>query len=56
MRVLGESGALTSMALLEVREVGDDTVYTWDLTFEKVVRRLRLAIAPDSRIAGFDLR
>lgn len=55
-QLLDEAGALQSLALLEARELGDDRVYSYDLTFAKRVLRLRLAIAPDDRIAGFDLR
>jgi hypothetical protein len=54
-QLLAEAGALKSMTLLEARELGDDRVYTYDLTFEKRVLRLRLAIAPDDKIAAFGL-
>ena len=53
--MLAEAGALKGMALLEHIELGDDRVYTYDITFEKRTLRLRLAIAPDDRIAGFSL-
>jgi hypothetical protein len=55
-QLLKEAGALKWMTLLEARELGDDRVYTYDLAFEKRTLRLQLAIAPDDRIAGFDLR
>ena len=55
-RLLKEAGALKSMTLLESRDLGDDRVYTYDLSFEKQVLRLRLSIAPDGKIAAFDLR
>lgn len=54
-RLLKDAGALKSMTLLDTRELGDDRVYTYDLTGEKGTLRLRLAIAPDDRIASFDL-
>jgi CubicO group peptidase (beta-lactamase class C family) len=55
-QLLKEAGALKALTLLESRDLGDDRVYTYDLSFEKQVLRLRLAIAPDNKIAGFDLR
>jgi len=55
-QLLKEAGSLKSMTLLEVRDLGDDRVYTYDLAFEKQALRLRLAFAPDNKIAGFDLR
>lgn len=55
-QLLKQAGALKSMALLESRDLGDDRVYTYDLSFEKQVLRLRLAIAPDNKVAAFDLR
>lgn len=55
-QLLKEAGTLKSMTLLEVRELGDDRVYTYDLAFDTQTLRLRLAIAPDDRIAAFDLR
>ena len=54
--ILNDVGPLQSVTLLESRGLGDDRVYTYDLTFAKRELRLRLAIAPDDRIAGFDLR
>lgn len=54
-QLLGEAGALKSMTLLQVKELGDDRVYTYDVQFEKRTLRLTLAIAPDDRIAGFSL-
>jgi CubicO group peptidase (beta-lactamase class C family) len=53
--MLAASGPLKTMALLEARDLGDDRVYTYDLTFEKRTLRLQVAIAPDGRIATFDL-
>lgn len=55
-QVLADVGPLQSMALLHSRDLGDDRVYTYDLTFATRVLRLRLAVAPDDRIAAFELR
>lgn len=54
-KLLKEAGTLKSMTLLETRDLGDDRVYTYDLTCENQTLRLRLAIASDDRIAVFDL-
>lgn len=54
--LLKAAGSLKSLTLLEARDLGDDRVYTYDLAFETQVLRLRLAIAPDDKVAAFDLR
>jgi CubicO group peptidase (beta-lactamase class C family) len=54
-QLLSEAGAVKSLALLQARDLGDDRVYTYDVTFEKRTLRLTLAIAPDGRIATFSL-
>jgi CubicO group peptidase (beta-lactamase class C family) len=55
-QLLAGAGALQSMTLMSARDLGDDRIYTYDLTFEKNTLRLRLAVAPDQRLAGFDLQ
>ena len=54
-QMLTEAGAVKSMVLLQSTELGDDRVYTYDVTLEKGILRLRLAIAPDDRISAFAL-
>jgi CubicO group peptidase (beta-lactamase class C family) len=53
--LLSGVGAVKSLTLLQARDLGDDRVYTYDVTFEKRTLRLTLAIAPDGRIATFSL-
>ena len=53
---LKASGALKSLTLLERREIGDDVAYVYDATFEKRVVRVRLAVAPDGKLAAFALQ
>lgn len=53
--MLTEAGAVTGLALLEQRELGDDRVYTYDVAFAGRTLRLRLAVAPDGKLAGFQL-
>lgn len=55
-QLVAESGALRSMTLMSARDLGDDRIYLYDVTFEKRSLRLRLAVAPDQRLAGFDLQ
>ena len=47
------AGALKSLTLLEARELGDDRIRVYDATFEKVTLRVRLAVAPDGKLAQF---
>ena len=44
------------MQLLNRRELGDDRVYLYELTFPHGPRYLRVAFAPDDRVASFALR
>lgn len=53
--MLREAGAVTGLTLLEKRTLGDDAVYTYDAAFEKRTLRLRLAVAPDGKLAAFQL-
>ena len=49
------AGAVTGLTLLENRELGDDRIRTYRVAFEKGTMRLRLAIAPDGKLAAFTL-
>ena len=51
----GVTGLLQSVALLQKRELGDDTVYVYELSYLKGPMRLRLAVAPDGKLAAFGL-
>lgn len=53
---LGRLGSVTGMKLLEHTELGDDRVYTYRVSFASGARQLRIAFAPDSRVAAFSLR
>jgi CubicO group peptidase (beta-lactamase class C family) len=52
---LRDAGGVTGLTLLESREVGDDRIRTYRVAFEKRTMRLRLAIAPDDKLAAFSL-
>jgi CubicO group peptidase (beta-lactamase class C family) len=52
---LKNAGALKSLTLLESRELGDDRVVVYDAAFETLTVRVRLAVAPDGKIAQFGL-
>ena len=52
---LREAGALTGLTLMQARELGDDRIRVYDAAFEKGVLRLRIAVAPDGKIAAFSL-
>jgi CubicO group peptidase (beta-lactamase class C family)/N-acyl-D-aspartate/D-glutamate deacylase len=52
---LRQAGELRTLTLLENRELGDDRIYTYDLVFAQRTLRLRLAIAPDGKLAAFGL-
>ncbi|MBA2303813.1 MAG: serine hydrolase [Acidobacteria bacterium] len=53
--MLREAGELRSVTLLENRELGDDRVYTYDVSLAQRTLRLRLAVAPDGKLAAFNL-
>jgi len=54
-KMLGEAGALRTLELLERIERGDDRVYLYRLGFEDRTLMVRLAIAPDDRLAQFSV-
>ena len=49
-------GKPSRMQLLNRRELGDDRVYLYELTFPQGPRYLRVAFAPDDRVSSFALR
>jgi CubicO group peptidase (beta-lactamase class C family) len=49
-------GAPSKVALLERRELGDDRVYLYELTFGTRVALARLGLAPDNKVSQFSLR
>jgi hypothetical protein len=53
---LAGAGPLTGLSLFERRELGDDQVYTYDVAFAAQHFRLSLSVAPDGKLAAFDLR
>jgi CubicO group peptidase (beta-lactamase class C family) len=54
--MLRDIGPITRLTLLERRDLGDDRIDTYDVTFGDKTLRIRLAVAPDGKLAGFDLR
>jgi CubicO group peptidase (beta-lactamase class C family) len=54
---LGKLGQPSRIQLLERRELGDDRVYLYKITFaEGGTRYARLGLAPDGRVSAFSLR
>jgi CubicO group peptidase (beta-lactamase class C family) len=53
--MLRDAGKLNDVSLLEVAELGDDRAYIYDLTYEKRTLRLRISVAPDGKLAAFQL-
>jgi hypothetical protein len=49
-------GAQQRLVLLERREIGDDRVYTYEAVFTSGSRYVRVALAPDNKVASFSLR
>jgi CubicO group peptidase (beta-lactamase class C family) len=54
--MLGQAGALRRLVLLESKELGDDRVCVYDVEFHKQAFQVRIAVAPDGKVAGFGLR
>jgi CubicO group peptidase (beta-lactamase class C family) len=52
---LEELGALNGIQLLSRRELGDDRIYVYRLTFANGTRYLRLGLAPDDRVSVFSM-
>ena len=53
---LRNAGPIRRLVLLDRRELGDDTICTYDVVFAEKTLRLRLAVAPDGKLAAFELR
>ncbi len=53
---LGKLGQPSRIQLLERRELGDDRVYLYEITFAGGTRYARLGLAPDGRVSAFSLR
>jgi CubicO group peptidase (beta-lactamase class C family) len=48
-------GQLSRMQLVDRRELGDDRIYLYQLTFAEGTRYVRLGLAPDDRVSAFSL-
>ena len=55
VEALKDVGELKTLTLLEARDLGDDRIRVYDATFDKFVVRVRLAVAPDGKLAVFAL-
>ena len=55
-RELEKLGAPSALQLLRRQELGDDRVYFYQVTFASGTRYIRLGLAPDDRISGFEIR
>jgi CubicO group peptidase (beta-lactamase class C family) len=55
-KTLKELGAPRRVALLERTELGDDRVYLYEVEYASATLLMRLALAPDDRVALFELR
>jgi CubicO group peptidase (beta-lactamase class C family) len=53
---LQKLGAPQKFVLLDRREVGDDRVYTYEVAFASGSRVVRVALAPDDKVASFAMR
>jgi CubicO group peptidase (beta-lactamase class C family) len=53
---LEKLGQPTRVQLLERRELGDDRIYLYQLTFADGTRYVRLGLAPDDRVSAFSIR
>lgn len=55
-QLLTDGGAVQHLTLLEVRDLGDDRIYTYDVTLARAALRLRAGFAPDGRLVALTLR
>ena len=53
---LEKLGQPSRVQLLERRELGDDRIYLYQLTFAGGTRYVRLGLAPDDRVSAFSIR
>jgi N-acyl-D-amino-acid deacylase len=49
-------GPQQKLVLLDRRELGDDRVYTYEVAFANGSRYVRVALAPDDKVASFSMR
>jgi len=54
-RLLAPLGAARQLTLVERRDLGDDRYYVYEVSYPNKTLRLELELAPDDRIAAFDL-
>lgn len=52
---LGALGPVTSLTLVERRELGDDTIHVYEAAYASAVMLVRVAVAPDGKLAAFDV-
>ena len=55
-RTLARIGTPSRAILMERRELGDDRVYTYEVTFGERIMVARIGLAPDGRVSQFALR
>ena len=55
-QLLSTLGTQQRMVLVERKELGDDRVYTYEVTFPGGKRWVRVALAPDDRVSAFGMR
>ena len=53
--LLRNAGAPTGLTLVDRRELGDDVATTWDVQYASLAVRVRMAVAPDGKLAAFDI-
>jgi hypothetical protein len=53
---LGRLGSVNGLTLMDRRELGDDRVYVYRVSFANGPRDLQVTFAPDKRVAGFSIR
>lgn len=54
--MLHDAGAIRRLALLDAKELGDDRVCVYDAEFERRTFQVRIAVAPDGKVASFGVR
>lgn len=55
-RALEQLGRQQQMVLVQRLELGDDRIYTYEVTFTGGKRWVRVALAPDNKVSGFGMR
>jgi hypothetical protein len=55
-RQLQSLGPQQKLLLVDRRELGDDRVYSYDVTFANGERFVRVALAPDGKVSSFGMR